>query len=83
MYAGDSSALLSLSGDFDVTAAPSVRELLDRLAHEGIANHLAVDLTGCTSIDATGLGVLVDAQKAAKTPLTSRPRAGRSAPRSA
>jgi anti-anti-sigma factor len=69
VYVGDRSALLAVSGEFDMAVAPRVRELLGRLAAEGITDHIAFDLTECTFIDSTGLDVLVAAQKAAKSPL--------------
>jgi len=54
------SATVVLDGEIDIATAPAIRRLL-MTAISGGNVHLAVDMSGVAFIDATGIGVLVDA----------------------
>ena len=56
--------LLRLTGRLDVTVAADVRLALARAVAEGDGD-LVLDLSGLDQVDATGLGVLVGAHRAA------------------
>ena len=58
-------AVLALDGDVDVYAGPRFKELLLNVITQG-ARHVIVDLTRATSLDSTGLGVLVSGAKQAR-----------------
>jgi anti-sigma B factor antagonist len=68
-WIGDSSAVVTLEGELDLSTAVQLRECLRGLHERGITDHLVVDLSGCTFIDSTGLGLLVEAQMRAESPL--------------
>jgi anti-sigma B factor antagonist len=57
----DRSVVVTLSGEIDVAAAPTVRERLERAADRDAP--LVVDLTGVSFIDSTALGVLIGIHK--------------------
>jgi anti-sigma B factor antagonist len=57
----DRSVVVTLSGEIDVAAAPTVRERLEQAA--GRDRPLVVDLTGVSFIDSTALGVLIGIHK--------------------
>jgi anti-sigma B factor antagonist len=59
---GDSSYVVSVTGEVDVATAPGLRERLHEVIADGPAV-LVVDLLGVTFIDSTALGVLIDALK--------------------
>ncbi len=56
---------IALSGRLDVSAAAEVREVLHEALDLGMGD-LVVDLSGVEVIDATGLGVLLGADRRAK-----------------
>jgi anti-sigma B factor antagonist len=60
--AGRDRAVLRLAGEVNVYTAPQVRERVIELI-EGGARHVLVDLREVTSLDPTGMGVLVGALK--------------------
>lgn len=68
-WIGDSSAVVTIDGELDLSTAVQLRECLQGLHERGITDHLVVDLSGCTFIDSTGLGLLVEAQRRAESPL--------------
>jgi anti-anti-sigma factor len=68
-WIGDSSAVLEISGEFDMHNADGVNQVLDRLHERGISGRLVVDLTRCSFIDSIGLSVLIGAQHKARSPL--------------
>lgn len=55
------SIVVTLSGEIDVAAAPTVRERLEQAASRD--GTLIVDLTGVSFIDSTALGVLIGIHK--------------------
>jgi anti-sigma B factor antagonist len=55
------SIVVTLSGEIDVAAAPTVRERLEQAASGD--GTLIVDLTGVSFIDSTALGVLIGVHK--------------------
>jgi anti-anti-sigma factor len=59
------SAAVVLDGEIDVSTCPAVRRLL-MAAISGGDVHLAVDMSGVTFIDASGIGVLVAAANRAR-----------------
>jgi anti-sigma B factor antagonist len=68
-WVGDGSAVVSVAGELDVATSGCLRDLLSDLRARGIGDHLVVDLTACSFVDSTGLGVLVTAQRVAKARL--------------
>jgi len=52
-----------VSGELDIAAAPALTEALDRLTADG-ATEIALDLSGVTFCDSTGLGAFVHADQA-------------------
>ena len=59
----DGAAVISVSGEVDVAAAPALRDSLARILAAGTGGMVVVDLVGVTFIDSTGLGVLIGAHK--------------------
>jgi anti-sigma B factor antagonist len=59
------SATVVLDGDIDIATAPAIRRFLMAAISGGTA-HLAVDMSGVTFIDASGIGVLVAAANRAR-----------------
>ena len=59
------SAAVVLDGEIDISTCPAVRRLL-MAAVSGGDVHLAVDMSGVTFIDASGIGVLVAAANRAR-----------------
>ncbi len=57
-------AVLAVDGDLDVYAGPHFKELFLRVIAEG-PRDLIVDLSKATTLDSTGLGVLVSGAKRA------------------
>ncbi|MDQ1647197.1 MAG: anti-sigma factor antagonist [Cryptosporangiaceae bacterium] len=57
-----SAAVLTLTGELDVTTGAPLRDALHDLAEEGIAHHV-VDLRQLRFLDSTGLGILVGHHK--------------------
>ncbi len=55
------SVVVSLTGEIDVAAAPTVREHLEQAAAK--QGSLVVDLSGVSFIDSTALGVLIGIHK--------------------
>ncbi len=55
------SMVVSLTGEIDVAAAPTVREYLEQAAAR--QGSLVVDLSGVSFIDSTALGVLIGIHK--------------------
>ena len=66
---GSNSAVLVVTGEFDMHNSEDVRHELERLHESGIDDQLVVDLTKCDFIDSIGLSVLISAQHRAKSPL--------------
>jgi anti-sigma B factor antagonist len=62
-------AVVAPAGEIDMASAPQLREKLEELLDDGIAD-LVVDLSGVTFFDSSGLAVLVGAVK------QTRPRGG-------
>src|SRR5690348_15689743 len=60
-----SSATVVLDGEIDIATCPAIRRSL-MAAIRGRNVHLAVDMSGVAFIDATGIGVLVDAANRAR-----------------
>ncbi|MER7515666.1 STAS domain-containing protein [Streptomyces sp. NPDC126499] len=58
-------AVLALSGEFDINAAPAVRARALELIADGHP-HLVADLAGVTFCDSSGLGALVGIWRCAK-----------------
>lgn len=58
-------ALVTVTGELDVAAAPRLRGLLTELLDTDPVR-VVVDLSGLSFIDSTGLGVLVGAEKRAR-----------------
>ena len=61
----DDWAVVTLSGEVDIAAAPPLREALIAAAGDGTSD-VIVDFAGVEFIDSTGLGVLVGALKRAR-----------------
>ena len=59
------SAAVVLDGEIDISTCPAIRRLL-MAAINGRTVHLAVDMSGVTFIDASGIGVLVAAANRAR-----------------
>lgn len=54
-------AVVALTGEIDIAAAPAVRQTLERACEQGSA--LVVDLSLVSFIDSTALGVLIGVHK--------------------
>ena len=59
------SAAVVLDGEIDISTCPAIRRFLLAAISGGHA-HLAVDMSGVTFIDASGIGVLVAAASRAR-----------------
>src|SRR6476660_3399452 len=59
------SAAVVLDGEIDISHCPAIRRLLMAAINGGDV-HLAVDMSGVTFIDASGIGVLVAAANRAR-----------------
>lgn len=59
----DHLAVLTISGEHDLSTAPTLRRRLDGLIEEGVAT--VVDLSGATFIDSSVLGVILDGRRRA------------------
>jgi anti-sigma B factor antagonist len=59
------SATVVLDGEIDIATAPAIRRFLMAAINGGDV-HLAVDMSGVTFIDASGIGVLVAAANRAR-----------------
>jgi anti-sigma B factor antagonist len=68
-WMGDSSAAITVVGELDLHTSARLRAVLDEVRERGITDHLVVDLSECTFLDSTGLGLLVKAQRQAESPL--------------
>lgn len=66
---GECSAIITIKGELDLATAGQFRDVLSDLHKHGVTDHLAIDLTGCTFIDSTGITALIEAQQAAGSPL--------------
>ena len=60
---GDGSRVISVAGELDLYTAPELKPAL-MAASGGGPGAVIVDLTECTFIDSTALGILVKAKKA-------------------
>jgi anti-sigma B factor antagonist len=60
--AGDSSSVLAIKGEIDVSTAPELRDRLLAVAQTG-GETVIVDLSEVTFLDSTALGVLVSGLK--------------------
>jgi anti-sigma B factor antagonist len=68
-WVGERSAVVMIDGELDMATSPELRDVLADLALHGVARHLVIDLSGCTFVDSTGLGLLVAVQRSAEAPL--------------
>ncbi len=59
--------VLAVGGEIDLATAPRLREHVVRLVTEHAGRPVVVDLTGVTFCDSLGLGVLVGAQRRARS----------------
>ena len=55
-------AAVAVRGELDIRSSPDLRAWLSRVLEQG-ASQLAVDLSGVSFMDSSGLGVLVGAHK--------------------
>jgi anti-sigma B factor antagonist len=58
--------VLYLTGEIDLATSPALRDLLTRLVHDHPRVIVRVDLDGITTLDDTGLGVLLGAAATAR-----------------
>jgi anti-sigma B factor antagonist len=65
---GDDVVLYTVTGELDLKTAERFRRTLESCRRE-VMDHVVVDLTACTFMDSTGLGMLVAAQKQSRSPL--------------
>ena len=72
-------ALLAVSGELDIASAPALREALDELWELGWSD-VAVDVSGVSFIDSTGLGMLLSLYRAAAVSEGRRLTIARSCP---
>jgi anti-sigma B factor antagonist len=63
---GDTSAVVAVAGELDVSTASSLRTELDRLLARSVTT-LTLDITDLGFIDSTGLGTIVGALKRARS----------------
>jgi anti-anti-sigma factor len=68
-WVGEGSALVTVEGELDMHTSVQLRDVLRELDARGIARHLVIDLSLCSFIDSTGLGLLVAVQRRADAPL--------------
>jgi anti-anti-sigma factor len=68
-WIGDSSAVITVVGEVDLHTSAKLQDALDEVRERDITDHLMVDLSACTFLDSTGLGMLVKAQQQAESPL--------------
>ena len=68
-WIGEGSAIVTVEGELDMHAAARLRDVLKELETCGIARHLVIDLSLCSFIDSTGLGLLVAVQRRADSRL--------------
>ena len=68
-WVGGDSAFVTVEGELDAATSPGLKDVLRELDTGGIARHLVIDLSLCSFIDSTGLGLLVAAQRRADAPL--------------
>jgi len=67
--------VITVKGELDLATAEQFRDAMSTLDRQGSIERLAVDLTGCSFIDSTGITVLIEAQRAATSPLIVAVRA--------
>lgn len=65
-YPRDDAAVVHAVGRLNMVAAPSLRELVERLVTGEGRSHVVVDLAGTTFVDSSGLGALIAGLKAAR-----------------
>ena len=58
----DDSAIVTVSGELDISTAPALKSVLDELCGNGRLK-VIVDLSGMSFIDSSGLGLLVKTLK--------------------
>jgi anti-sigma B factor antagonist len=58
----DGTPLVRMLGELDVSTVPKLREVMEQLFEEG-ASSLALDFSGVTFVDSTGLGALLGAKR--------------------
>jgi len=68
-WVGEGSAFVTVEGDLDMATSIQLRDVLGELGRRGVARHLVIDLSLCSFVDSTGLGLLVAAQREAAAPL--------------
>jgi anti-sigma B factor antagonist len=54
---------LVLTGELEITSAGELQDLVARICDEGAGRDLALDLTGLTFLDSTGLQAIIVAQR--------------------
>ncbi len=68
-WVGEGSAVVTVEGELDMYTSAQLRDVLRELDSRGIAHHLVMELSSCTFIDSTGLGLLVALQRRADSRL--------------
>ena len=59
---GKTAAVFTIEGELDLASADRLREALEAAIHDG-ANGIVFDLARCSSVDSSGLAVLLEARK--------------------
>lgn len=65
----DRTAVVTIRGELDLATSSQLKDCLTGLGAGGSADHLVIDLSDCTFVDSTGLGLLVGVQHQAAAPL--------------
>jgi anti-sigma B factor antagonist len=66
---GERSAVVTVAGELDLHTSRHLKLAVEDLRDKGMSDHLVVDLSRCTFIDSSGLGILVIAHKRSESPL--------------
>jgi anti-sigma B factor antagonist len=56
---GERSVVITVDGELDLATAPRLRAALEGIERDG--HRTTIDLAGCTFVDSTGIGVIVEA----------------------
>jgi anti-anti-sigma factor len=57
----DGAAVIVVDGELDLLTAPQLKELLVKSIERDSGEVTTIDFAGCTFVDSTGIGVIVDA----------------------
>lgn len=57
---GDGGTFITIDGELDAATAPKLHELLVKSVKADGRHPTTIDLAGCTFIDSTGLGVIIE-----------------------